>query len=275
MIHLDLCGHEIHAHSQGGIETCYIIPGYDVLLDIGRCPPKAERQPTLLLSHAHIDHAAGLPYYVSLRSMVGAAAPRVYCPRASQAELQNILEAWSRLQADANECTLEGIKGGDEISLTKNAFARAFDVPHRIASVGYTIYSRKKKLLPELEHLSQAEIGAKAKAGEVVASEVTEPEITYCGDTRIEVLDREPSVLKAKVLLLECTFVDEDVPPEKARKGGHIHLNHLAEHAERFENEAIVLTHFSRRYSRSRIEARMKAKLPKSFTDRLHLLVHD
>ena len=272
-MHLSVGGFEIEATSVGGVETCYQIPQFGVCLDIGRCPDGAERQSTLLLTHAHIDHAAGLAYYVSLRGLIGASPPRVYCPASAHPALSTILEAWSTLQADTQRCDLIGVRPGDELPLGKAAFARAFRSPHRIATVGYTLFTRTRKLLPELAEEPQDAIRDRARAGEIVTREVITPQICFPGDTLIEVLESEPTVTTARVLLLECTFVGDKVSPDKARRSGHVHLDQIAERAHLLDNEVVVLTHFSRRHAEEEIRAEVQAKLPESLRARLVLLL--
>lgn len=271
-VRLSVGGFEIEATSVGGVETCYQLPQLGVCLDIGRCPDGAERQGTLLLTHAHIDHAAGLAYYVSMRGLMGAPPPRVFCPASAHPALSTILEAWSTLQADTKRCDLVGVQPGDEIPLGKTAFARVFRSPHRISTVGYTLCARVKKLRPDLAAEPQAAIADLARAGEVVTEEHITPQLCFPGDTLIDVLESEPTVTTSRVLLLECTFFGTKVTPERARRNGHIHIDQIAERAHMFANEVVVLTHFSRRYHREEIEAEVAEKLPAGLRDRLVLL---
>jgi ribonuclease Z len=272
-IDLDLSGQRIRALSVGGVETCYQLSAFDACLDIGRCPPGAANAQNLLLTHAHIDHAAGLPYYISMRSMARQPPPRIWCPAASLPALRRILEAWGELQADTERATLSPVEPGLEIPL-RGGFARAFASPHRIECTGYTLFRRKKKLRDELSGLSGPAIAERARAGDEVNVDVEVPEICFPGDTQIEVVEQEPTVTRARVLLLECTFIGDDVSPAQARAGGHVHLDQIAERAELFQNEALVLTHFSRRYSPEEIRARVSAKLPPSLLARTELLIH-
>src|SRR5436190_1887717 len=127
---LDVAGHLIEAHSEGGIETCFQVPAFDVCLDIGRCPPGATTRSTLLLTHGHIDHAAGLPYWISMRAMNGLAPPRVFVPKASHGAIARMLAAWTELQSNAEQCELIPLEPGAEIPV-RGGFARTFASPHR------------------------------------------------------------------------------------------------------------------------------------------------
>lgn len=276
MTTLDLGGLQIEAFSVGGVETCYQIPEFDICLDIGRCPPGAERRDVLLLTHAHIDHAGGLPYYVSLRGLMNLTPPKVFCPLADRDRLQSILDGWAALQADSDRCQLIGVQPGDEIRLPRGHIARPYRSPHRIATVGYTIYSVRKKLKAELHGLDGPQIAARARSGEEVNEVHERAELSFTGDSRIEVVESETSVTEARVLLLECTFVGPDVSVDKARRSGHVHLDQIAERADLFSNEHIVLTHFSRRHSPSHIREQVDRRLPPPLRRRVQLLInHD
>src|SRR5262245_20341163 len=184
---LTVGGLHLEALSVGGIETCYQIPAFDACLDIGRCPHDAIRQRNLLLTHAHIDHAAGLPYYISMRGMTGQPPPRVYAPARSHEALAEILALWSRLQADTERCTFTALSAGDEVPL-KGGYARAFASPHRIDTLGYTLFQRVRKLKPELVGVEGAEIARRVQAGEEVHQIIDRAELCFPGDTKIEVV---------------------------------------------------------------------------------------
>lgn len=273
LLRLDVAGHVIDAVSVGGIETCFQLPAFDLCLDIGRCPPGADARSTLLITHGHIDHAAGLPYWVSMRAMMHRHGTRVALPRAAAGPLGRILDAWTELQTDTDQVRLLPLDPGDTIPI-RGGFARTFASPHRIACLGYTLYRHVHRLRSDLVGMPPAEITARKSAGEEVRETIARAEICFPGDTRIEVFDREPSVREARVLLLECTFLGTDPGPERAREGGHVHLDHIAERAELFQNEVVVLTHFSRRYDEATIRDAVEKRLPASLRERLLLLIH-
>ena len=271
----DLEGLILEAQSTGGIESSYRLPKLRILLDIGRCPPGSDRYPVLFLSHSHIDHCAGLPYYVSLRSLKKMAPPTVYCPMECKEDLQKMLNSWVPLDADADRCKLIGLNEGDEIPLKNDCFIRAFASPHRVPVRGYTVHKRKRRLKAELQGEDASQIAARARAGEEVNEVVVHPEFCFPGDTLIDSIEREASITKARVLLLECTFAGEKVSVDRARKAGHIHLDQIAERAELFENEIILLTHWSQRYSDKQIQNEVAKALPESLLNRIRIIFPD
>ncbi|PQQ10164.1 nuclear ribonuclease Z isoform X1 [Prunus yedoensis var. nudiflora] len=78
-------------------------------------------------------------------------------------------------------------------------------------------------------------------------------------------------VLKANILVVESTFVDDSVKVEHAREYGHMHLSEIISHAEKFENKAILLIHFSARYTVKEIEQAVSVLLLLWQAEFLHL----
>lgn len=259
------------ATGTGGIESNYQVPNFGLNLDIGRCPTGAERWPRLFLTHGHIDHAAGLPYYVSLRRLLRMPPPEVFCPARIRPDIENLLAAWRRLDSDAEACTLHGLRPGDTVPIGKGRFVRTFASPHRVVSLGYTVMQTKKRLRPSYRGLGTGDIADLVRGGETVDEVIEVPELCFPGDTRIEVVERVPEVRRARILILECTFLGDAPTAAYAAAGGHIHLDQIAERADLFENEHIVLTHFSRRYSHARIDAAIQS-LPRRLRDRIKLI---
>jgi ribonuclease Z len=102
-------------------------------------------------------------------------------------------------------------------------------------------------------------------------------EIAYSGDTTIEGVLNNDKLLNAKVLLLECTILDDSVSEEQCHTRGHIHIQDLVTHWRYFRNEAIVLFHFSPRYSEMNVEAMVRKALktggvPESFINKVQVL---
>jgi ribonuclease Z len=93
--------------------------------------------------------------------------------------------------------------------------------------------------------------------------------MAFTGDTLPEVVERESVVREAKVLVMECTFIDDRVSVASARDSGHVHLFELAERAELFQNETILLTHFSARFTAEEIEKALDKHLPPGLRERV------
>ena len=91
------------------------------------------------------------------------------------------------------------------------------------------------------------------------------PEVAFTGDTSgalFEDPSTPPDVFKAKLLIIELTFVDDSVPWAQARARGHMHIVDLVANAHKLQSEAVLLTHFSARYSRAQVLAALEANMP-------------
>ena len=65
-----------------------------------------------------------------------------------------------------------------------------------------------------------------------------------------------------RVLVLECTFRDHKKSLEDAHAGCHVHLDELLSRASSFENEHLVLMHFSQLYKPREVTALLAERLP-------------
>ncbi|PKU85941.1 Nuclear ribonuclease Z [Dendrobium catenatum] len=116
---------------------------------------------------------------------------------------------------------------GDEFQIRKDLKVKAFRTYHVIPSQGYIIYSVKQKLKQEYMTLSGHEIKSLRLSGVEVTYTVTSPEIAFTGDTMSDfVVDpNNADVLKARILVMESTFVDNAMSIEHAREYGHTHMS--------------------------------------------------
>ena len=123
---------------------------------------------------------------------------------------------------------------------------------HRVPTVGYLFSEVKHKLRDEFAGRTGAEIAALARQGVEVTRREEIPLLAYPGDCGVEIFDAAPELFRARVLLIECSFLRPD-DVDRARAYEHLHLQDFLDRAELFRNEAIVLTHFSQRYSNEEI----------------------
>ena len=98
------------------------------------------------------------------------------------------------------------------------------------------------------------------------------PLIAYAGDTAEGSWLQLDMVRKAKILLLECTFVEPD-HLDRARAGYHIHLRDLCELLPRLNNGRILLTHVSRRTAMSEARNLLRRELGTLADERVSFLM--
>ncbi len=266
---LKLAGFDVEAVSVGGLETCIELPSLGLAFDIGRCPMSAVRRDTLLFTHAHMDHMGGIAYHAATRDLLHMAPPTYIVPRENHADVLALLDVWRRLDHSTLPCTVIPCAPGERVPLSGGRAAVAFRSPHRVPCQGYGLVARRKKLLPAFAALAGPELQRRRLAGEVVQEEYDVVEVAFTGDSLIEVVDREPMVRQARLLVMEVTFLDERVPVAAARSKGHIHLDEVIERAALFENEALLFTHFSARYSAADILRILDARLPPGLRERV------
>jgi ribonuclease Z len=262
MERIEVGGVELRALSVGGLETCHWLPRWKVAFDIGRCPLRVVDCRTILFTHAHMDHLGGIAYHTATRSLRRLPPPVYVVPPHCVEDLGRLFEAWRRLDRSDMPHELVALGPGDQYRLGNGLLVRPFAAPHSAPCQGYGLWSRKEKLRTEFQGRSGRELAELRRRGVQLSDPVETPELVFTGDTLIEVVEQEEVVRTARVLVMECTFVDERVSVREARSKGHVHLEELAERAALFANEAILLTHFSARYRAHEILRALDARLP-------------
>jgi ribonuclease Z len=262
-------GIPISGVSIAGRETWFHLPTFHVALDLGRCPTALVSVARVFLSHAHLDHGAGVAYWASQRTLgrmpggVVFTTPEAVDGLRRVLELQRELEGVPRYLGD-----VAPIAPGETVSIRKDACVTAFRVDHRVPGLGFIVSERRNQLRRELRGRSQEEIKAAGAAGRPVSESVDRPLVAYSGDTAKGVFSLAPKeAFQAKVFLLECTFLEPE-HLDRAESWGHLHLSEIAERADLFENEVLVLTHLTLRSSPEEIRRQIAKQLPASLAKR-------
>lgn len=260
----------IRGISLGGVYTSLQVPELRLMFDVGLAPRSFAGSDYLFLSHAHADHIGALTTWLGFRALSGKTSPpRVFMPAEIVAEVEAALIHMTTLQRYDLSVDAVPMMPGDEHPLHADLSVRAFRTHHPVPSLGYQLLRRKKKLKAEFRDLPGPEIGQRRQAGEDLFDEVSSLELAYATDTLAEVLDRTPSLLESRVLILECTFLDDRKSRADSRAGCHIHLDDLLERADRFHNEKLVLMHFSQLYQPAEVHEILKKRCPPTMYDRL------
>ncbi len=260
----------IRGVSVGGVYTSLAVPELGVLFDCGIAPRSSGGIDTILLSHGHADHVGALPALLGIRGLHGKTKPpRVLMPAEIVDDLRAALAAMTKLQRWPIEIDAIGVEPGQEVALRGDLAIRAVRTFHPVPSLGYVLVRKIAKLRSELLGLDGASIAAKKRAGETVTEIKDQLELAYATDTLVSVLDHSPALLEARVLIIECTFLDERKSIEAARSGCHIHLDELVARADKFKNEHIVLMHVSQIYRPDEVASILDARVPASLRSRI------
>ncbi len=264
-------GLTIEGYSRAAVQTYWRIPELKLGFDFGAQPWAFMATPTWFVSHTHIDHIVALPVYVARRRMMKMEAPTIYLPEAAIDPIQRILRLLTRLDRGRLPCNLLPIKPGDEVELSREHVVTVSETMHRVPSLGFVVWERRRKLRPEFAHLSGEQIRDLRLGGTEVTHELRMPRVAYLGDSTAAGLDRCPAMYEAQVLITELTFVAPGHRKDKIQKFGHMHLDDLIARRERFKNELIIAAHFSTRYSTQQIKHWVSQALPDMLDGRLHL----
>ena len=235
-------------YSVAGEETAIQVPELNLNFDIGKCPRPCLTADFCLLSHGHIDHSAGIPYYLSQRFFQGMQPGTILCPAKIAKPLSDIIHAWAGLEGKVTEHKIVPMNVGDEYELRKGLIARAFATRHTVPSIGFLIIDRREKLRADLleQNLPGHVLRKMKDAGEKITYTLDVPMVAYTGDTSMAETLLQPGVMDAKILITECTFFERD-HRRRATVGQHMHVVDLLEALPKLKNELVLLNHVSRR----------------------------
>jgi ribonuclease Z len=264
-------GLTIEGYSRAAVQTYWRIPELKIGFDLGAQPWDFMGTPTWLVSHTHLDHIAALPVYVARRRMMKMEPPTVYVPDEGLEDVRKLLLIMQKLDRGRQVCQLHGVQPGAEIELSRDHIVTAFRTTHTIPSLGFVVWERRKKLKDEYLGLEGNQIRDLRLSGVEVTREVRTPLVAYSGDTSPAGLDSYPPVFQAKVLITELSFVRPNHRRDKIHKFGHIHLDDLIERADRFQNELVIVAHFSTRYHTQEVERTIDKKVPTKLRERMKL----
>ena len=287
--------YRVQGISVAGEQTVIQVPELDVAFDIGQCTRSVLSVPTIALSHAHMDHLGGLPYWFSQRyfQKIGGEThmpekidgkpegknegkPKVpvgrcICHPELEQPLRGMMRAWEPLERQKTPFEFVALEPEKEIELKNNISMRAIATRHTVPSLGFSVLERRSKLKEEFRDLPQEKLRELRSRGTEITRQMEIPLVAYTGDTAPgEYLVRD-EFAEAKIVIAECTFFEPD-HNDRARTGMHLHIDDIIRLLPVWKAEAIVLVHVSRRttihYARERIE-----KLAGADAARIHLLM--
>ena len=251
---------EIIGYSVAAEETVVAMPQLDVCFDIGKAPDQIIPINHILLTHGHMDHAAGIAYYLSHRDFCGLSPGTILAPENLLGPIREIIDAWGRLDGNKVPANLVGVKPGDEYPLKPNLFTRVFPTKHSRGSVGYTVMEKRKKLKREYGKLKGPQIVELKKQGIEIDYPLEIPIVSYLGDTQYVDFSQLKYIAESRILIAECTFYETD-HSGRAEAGRHMHVDEFATLIEKLHNEHIIITHTTQRTPMQEIRRILKEVL--------------
>jgi ribonuclease Z len=266
--------------SLAGEETFVVLPELNLAFDVGRASRAVVSVDNIFLTHGHMDHAAGVAYYFAQRMFVDNAPGHLYLPEALADPVRSLLRVWADIDGHEPPANVHAATPGVDIVLRRDLVVRPFEVNHPcrrhdrsvVPALGYAAIEVRRKLKDEFRGLTGPQIVELKNRGIEVARRVEIPLVAYCGDTAPGGFLELDYVRNAKILLLECTFVEAE-HVDRARAGYHIHVSDLPELLPRLNNGRVLLTHLSRRSALSEARRLLRRELGSEADERVSFLM--
>jgi len=272
LVKTTLGGIKIIGFSLAGEETVVAAPELNVCFDIGRAPREVVSIDNVCLSHGHMDHAAGIAYYLSQRGFIGNAGGRVIVHRSLAQSLQKLMEVWADIEGHHSPGTIDGVQHLEDVALRRGLIVRPFEVNHSVGALGFTLIEIRHKLKAEYLGKSGQQLVALKREGVAIEERTEVPILTYTGDTALGRWLELPFVRASQALIAECTFFDRD-HVARARAGKHIHVADLPALLEAVPSAQVLLSHFTRRTDIRAAKRTLQKRLDPDDLTRVSLLM--
>ncbi|MFZ9913949.1 MAG: MBL fold metallo-hydrolase [Phycisphaerales bacterium] len=284
---LHLPPYRVQGISVAGEQTVIQVPELDLVFDMGHCTRASLSSPTIALTHAHMDHIGGLPYWFSQRyfQKIGGEThmpdradgkPRVpvgrcVCHPEIEPHLRAMMRSWEPLERQRTPYEFVALAPDADLEIKPNILLRAIATKHTVPSLGFAALERRSKLREEFRDLPQEKLRELREKGVEITRRMEIPLVAYTGDTAPGDFLGRDEFADARIVIAECTFYEPD-HNERARTGMHLHVDDIVRLLKVWKAEHVVLVHASRRttihYARERLQA-----LTGDDFQRIHLLM--
>jgi len=262
----------IQGYSVAGEQTVIQIPELDTCFDMGSCPRFALSSPYVALSHAHMDHIGGLPYYFSQRMFQKMGPGTCICHPEIVTPIRDMMHSWIALERQRTQFEVIGLEPDQEIEIKPNIMLRAIQVSHTVPALGYALIEKRSKLKDEFKDVPQERLRTLRQEGVEITKVLEIPLVAYTGDTEFGPWLFRDEFAQAGVVISECTFID---PKERnrAHAGKHLHALDIIALLEAWEKPEVVLCHLSRRSHILEVRKILCDAVPDAHVERVHLLM--
>ena len=212
---------------------------------------------TIAVSHADRDHLSGLLHFLQLFGKPG--TPRILYPESSVSfpALGDFSKAFDPHQPGSP--TWIPIRAGMEFPLEGGLILKTLSNRHvpaepgQTKSLSFVLLRRNRKLKAEYRGLPGQELAElkKLNGADFISEPLDHEELLYTADTPMEPAGHWG---KPKVMIHECTFLDRATAETKHQIARHAWLDAVLDVAAEVSPAALVLSHFSTRYTAEEIE---------------------
>lgn len=264
--------YRIQGVSVAGEQTVVQLPELDVTFDIGLCPRIALSSPYVAISHGHMDHVAGLPYYFSQRMFQRMGVGKCICHPELADAIDKMMQSWVELEKQNTKFEVIPLEPGAEFEIKRNIRIRAIEMSHTVTALGYAIIEYRSKLKEEFFGLPQEKLRELKQKGVEITRILEIPLIAYTGDTEFGPFLFRDEFAEAKIIISECTFFESD-HYSRAKIGKHLHVGDIAKLLSVWKAEAIVLVHASRRTNLGLSREMLSKLVGEEQSSRVHFLM--
>ncbi len=258
--------------SIAGEATAIQIPELDLGFDMGMCPRQMLTSKFVGISHGHMDHIGSLAYYCSQRHFQGMGTGNIVCDARIAPAIKRMMEGFIELERQTTPFNLIPLEPEGMVEIKNNIFLRAFLTEHAGPTFGYVVVEKRSKLKPELVGLPQEKLMELKDRGQEITRTLEIPLLTYLVDTAPGPALIREDVRKSQIIIAECTFFDPE-HKERAKIGGHMHVDDVCEWLRILECQKLVLAHLSRRTNLLEARQILADKLAREKLDKIEILM--